>query len=187
MVATQNGQKTKGTELDKKKEKDIHAKSIITPTLINSTHFHTLPHFCNFTNFKNPTFSFWSWETLNKKPILQRKKNHNYSPRPSPQPPPLTSPPPSTEGDRRTTWRRIFPPCPEEGAEAKRSDQSDDREVEMRQRRGGRGAHSVKKLRREGGGGGNGPRSTSRLGFDFEVEKYKRRAFTNMYTIRIYS
>ena len=32
--------KTKGTELDKKKEKDIHAKSTIIPILINSTHFH---------------------------------------------------------------------------------------------------------------------------------------------------
>ena len=36
----QNGQKTKGTELDRKKEKDIHAKSTIIPILINSTHFH---------------------------------------------------------------------------------------------------------------------------------------------------
>ena len=27
-------------ELERKKEKDIHAKSIIIPILINSTHFH---------------------------------------------------------------------------------------------------------------------------------------------------
>ena len=44
--------------IGKEREKSIHAKNIIIPILINSTHFHTLPHFWNFTNFKNPTSSF---------------------------------------------------------------------------------------------------------------------------------
>ena len=35
-----NWAKTKGIELDRKKEKSIHAKNIIIPILINSTHFH---------------------------------------------------------------------------------------------------------------------------------------------------
>ena len=34
------GRKTKGIELERKKEKCIHAKNIIIPILINSTHFH---------------------------------------------------------------------------------------------------------------------------------------------------
>ena len=44
--------------IGKREKKVIHAKNIIIPILINSTHFHTLPHFWNFTNFKNPTSSF---------------------------------------------------------------------------------------------------------------------------------
>ena len=32
---------TKGIELDKEREKSIHAKNIIIPMPINSTHFHT--------------------------------------------------------------------------------------------------------------------------------------------------
>ena len=64
--------KNKWHQIGKKEEKDIHAKSIIIPILINSTHFHTLPHFWNFMNFKNLTSSFWLRETLNKKPILSR-------------------------------------------------------------------------------------------------------------------
>ena len=109
---------TKGIELEKEREKSIHAKNIIIPILINSTHFHTLPHFWNFTNFKNPTSSFWSRETLNKKPICHAKKKiYNDNLQPSPPSPASASyiPTPLAEGDRRATWRRKIPPRPARG------------------------------------------------------------------------
>ena len=103
---------TKGIELDKEREKSIHAKNIIIPILINSTHFHTLPHFWNFTNFKNPTSSFWSRETILKNPSVTLKKIYNDNLQPSPPSPASASyiPTPLAEGDRRATWRRKIPP-----------------------------------------------------------------------------
>ena len=154
----QIGQKTKGIELEWKKEKDIHAKSIIIPILINSTHFHNLPHFWNFTSFKNPTFSFWSRETLNKKPICHAKKKFTvniYSPRPSPPPPPLTSPPLlQKETDEQHGGEGFPPPSGKGEASTKRCDQSNTRRAETRRRRGRKGTRSEEKIKREGGGKG---------------------------------
>lgn len=75
-----NGQERKKTIIRIKKKK--HSYLIIHQTHISNT----LPHFWNFMNFKNPTSSFKSGETLLiKNHDYHPEKNlHRYSPRPTP-------------------------------------------------------------------------------------------------------